>query len=151
VLLEWSTPIRPLAEGEADRLFTRTVDYWQSWIRRSRYHGRWREMVLRSALVLKLLVYRPTGALVAAPTTSLPQELGGVRNWDYRYTWIRDAAFTTYALMALGFTDEAAAFMDWLEQRCHEAPADRGLHVLYSVDGNADLDEIVLDHLAGYR
>jgi GH15 family glucan-1,4-alpha-glucosidase len=151
VVLEWSTPIRPLAEGEADRLFTRTVDYWQSWIRRGRYHGRWREMVLRSALVLKLLVYRPTGALVAAPTTSLPEELGGMRNWDYRYTWIRDAAFTTYALMALGFTDEAAAFMDWLEQRCHEAPADRGLHVLYSVDGNADLDEIVLDHLAGYR
>ncbi len=151
VVLEWSTPIRPLDEGEADRLFTRTVDYWQSWIRRGRYHGRWREMVLRSALVLKLLVYRPTGALVAAPTTSLPEELGGIRNWDYRYTWIRDAAFTTYALMALGFTDEAAAFMDWLEQRCHEAPADRGLHVLYSVDGNADLDEIVLEHLAGYR
>jgi GH15 family glucan-1,4-alpha-glucosidase len=151
VVLEWSTPIRPLIDGEADRLFTRTVNYWQSWLRQSRYHGRWREMVLRSALVLKLLVYRPTGALVAAPTTSLPEELGGVRNWDYRYTWIRDAAFTTYALMALGFTDEAAAFMDWLEQRCQEAPADRGLYVLYNVDGDADLEETVLDHLAGYR
>ncbi|WP_322778340.1 glycoside hydrolase family 15 protein [Frankia sp. Cas4] len=151
VVLEWNTPIRPLVEGEADRLFNRTLTYWQTWLRRSRYHGRWREMVNRSALVLKLLVYRPTGALVAAPTTSLPEELGGIRNWDYRYTWIRDAAFTTYALMTLGFTDEAAAFMDWLEQRCHEAPAGKGLHVLYSVDGNADLDEIVLEHLRGYR
>ncbi len=151
VVLEWNTPIRPLVEGEAERLFNRTLTYWQNWLRRSRYHGRWREMVHRSALVLKLLVYRPTGALVAAPTTSLPEELGGIRNWDYRYTWIRDAAFTIYALMTLGFTDEAAAFMDWLEQRCQEAPGDKGLHVLYSVDGNADLDEIVLDHLRGYR
>ncbi|MCM3921441.1 glycoside hydrolase family 15 protein [Frankia sp. AiPs1] len=151
IVLEWNSTIRPLIIGEADTLFTRTLNYWQAWLRQSRYHGRWREMVLRSALVLKLLVYRPTGALVAAPTTSLPEELGGVRNWDYRYTWIRDAAFTTYALMALGFTDEAAAFMDWLEQRCHEAPKDSGLYVLYSVDGNAHLDEIVLDHLSGYR
>jgi GH15 family glucan-1,4-alpha-glucosidase len=151
VVLEWNSQIRPLVEGEADVLFARTVAYWQNWIKRSRYHGRWREMVLRSALVLKLLVYRPTGALVAAPTTSLPEELGGVRNWDYRYTWIRDAAFTTYALMALGFTDESAAFMDWLEHRCHEAPTDKGLYVLYSVDGNADLNETVLEHLAGYR
>ncbi|MEX5631229.1 glycoside hydrolase family 15 protein [Parafrankia sp. FMc2] len=151
IVLEWNSPIRPLQTGEADELFARTLGYWQSWLRSARYQGRWREMVLRSALVLKLLVYRPTGALIAAPTTSLPEELGGVRNWDYRYTWIRDAAFTTYALMALGFTDEAAAFMDWLEQRCKEAPPDQGLRVLYSVDGNADLDEIVLEHLAGYR
>ncbi|EFC83549.1 glycoside hydrolase family 15 protein [Parafrankia sp. EUN1f] len=151
IVLEWNSRIRPLAPGEADEMFARTLSYWQTWLRRGRYQGRWREMVLRSALVLKLLVYRPTGALIAAPTTSLPEELGGVRNWDYRYTWIRDAAFTTYALMALGFTDEAAAFMDWLEQRCKEAPPGRGLRVLYSVDGNANLDEIVLDHLAGYR
>jgi GH15 family glucan-1,4-alpha-glucosidase len=151
VVLEWNSAPRPLHLGEAEDLFTRTQRYWQSWLRQSRYQGRWREMVLRSALVLKLLVYRPTGALVAAPTTSLPEELGGVRNWDYRYTWIRDAAFTTYALMALGFTDEAAAFMDWLEQRCHEAPSDRGLYTLYSVDGKFDLDEIVLEHLSGYR
>ncbi|WP_018634683.1 glycoside hydrolase family 15 protein [Parafrankia elaeagni] len=151
IVLEWDSEIRPLQTGEADTLFARTLGYWQNWLRSARYQGRWREMVLRSALVLKLLVYRPTGALIAAPTTSLPEELGGVRNWDYRYTWIRDAAFTTYALMALGFTDEAAAFMDWLEQRCKEAPPDQGLSVLYSVDGNADLDEIVLEHLAGYR
>jgi GH15 family glucan-1,4-alpha-glucosidase len=151
VVLEWNSMPRPLLPGEVDALFTRTMHYWQTWLRRSRYQGRWREMVLRSALVLKLLVYRPTGALVAAPTTSLPEELGGGRNWDYRYTWIRDAAFTTYALMALGFTEEAAAFMDWLEQRCHEVPRGSGLQVLYSVDGNANLDEIVLEHLSGYR
>jgi GH15 family glucan-1,4-alpha-glucosidase len=151
VVLEWNSMPRPLLPGEVDALFTRTMHYWQTWLRRSRYQGRWREMVLRSALVLKLLVYRPTGALVAAPTTSLPEELGGGRNWDYRYTWIRDAAFTTYALMALGFTEEAAAFMDWLEQRCHEVPHGSGLQVLYSVDGNANLDEIVLEHLSGYR
>ena len=82
--------------------------YWQSWLRTSRYRGRWREMVERSALCLKLLVYQPTGALVAAPTTSLPETLGGTRNWDYRFTWVRDAAFTLYALMSLGFTEEAA-------------------------------------------
>jgi GH15 family glucan-1,4-alpha-glucosidase len=151
VVLEWNATIRPLVENEADRLFERTMTYWQDWVRRGRYHGRWREMVTRSALVLKLLVYRPSGALVAAPTTSLPEELGGVRNWDYRYTWIRDAAFTIYALMALGFTDEAAAFMEWLEERCREAPLDKGLYVLYRVDGSVDLDEVVLDHLEGYR
>jgi GH15 family glucan-1,4-alpha-glucosidase len=151
VVLEWNSTIRPLIDGEADRLFDRTLSYWQTWLRRGRYHGRWREMVTRSALVLKLLVYRPTGALVAAPTTSLPEELGGVRNWDYRYTWIRDAAFTIYALMALGFTDEAASFMDWLEQRCREAPPEAGLYVLYRVDGSVDLDETVLSNLRGYR
>ena len=84
------------------------------WIARSSYRGRWREMVHRSALTLKLLTYQPTGAIVAAPTTGLPEQLGGERNWDYRYTWIRDAAFTLYALLRLGFTEEAAAFMDWL-------------------------------------
>jgi GH15 family glucan-1,4-alpha-glucosidase len=128
-----------------------TVAYWRNWLRRSRYQGRFREMVERSALVLKLLVYEPTGALVAAPTTSLPESVGGTRNWDYRYTWIRDAAFTLYALMRLGFTDEAASFMTWLEARCQEAPADRGLQVLYAIDGNPQVPESVLDHLEGYQ
>ena len=110
LLLEWGGPPEPPAEGEADRLLDYTVACWRNWLCRSRYQGRYREMVERSALVLKLLVYQPTGALVAAPTTSLPESVGGVRNWDYLYTWIRDAAFTLYGLMRLGFTDEAAGF-----------------------------------------
>jgi len=151
LLLEWGGEPRPLVEGEAQELFDKTVTYWRHWLRRSRYQGRYREMVERSALVLKLLVYQPTGALVAAPTTSLPEFVGGPRNWDYRYTWIRDAAFTLYGLMRLGFTEEAAGFMDWLEARCREAPADHGLQVLYSIDGNPEIPEFELDHLEGYK
>ena len=124
---------------------------WRAWIRRSRYQGRYREMVERSALVLKLLVYQPTGALVAAPTTSLPELLGGGRNWDYRYTWIRDAAFTIYGLMRLGFMEEAAGFMSWLEARCREVPEGKGLQVLYTIDGKPEVPESVLEHLEGYR
>jgi len=150
LLLEWGGRPQPPAEGEADRLLNDTVAYWRRWLRRSRYRGRYREMVERSALVLKLLVYQPTGALVAAPTTSLPESVGGARNWDYRYTWIRDAAFTLYALMRLGFTDEAADYMTWLEARCREAD-DRGLQVLYTIDGNPEVPETTLDHLDGYK
>jgi GH15 family glucan-1,4-alpha-glucosidase len=127
------------------------VTYWQEWLSQSRYDGRWREMVHRSALCLKLLVYQPTGALVAAPTTSLPEAIGHGRNWDYRYTWIRDAAFTVSVLMRLGFVEEAAAFMDWLEARCRECPHGEGLQTLYRIDGSRDLEEEALDHLAGYR
>ena len=111
------------------RRVRRTVAFWRGWLRRSRYSGRWREMVHRSALTLKLLTYAPTGAIVAAPTTSLPEQLGGTRNWDYRYTWMRDAAFSLYALLRLGFTEEAGAFMQWLEARfrhaadCESGPA----------------------------
>jgi GH15 family glucan-1,4-alpha-glucosidase len=151
LLLEWDGQPEPPAEGEADQLLEYTVAHWHNWLRRSRYQGRYREVVERSALVLKLLVYQPTGALVAAPTTSLPEAVGGVRNWDYRYTWIRDAAFTLYGLMRLGFTDEAASFMTWLEARCREAPAGKGLRVLYAVDGNPDVPESALDHLEGYK
>src|SRR5262249_18513223 len=96
-------------EAEAD--FRETVAYWQRWLAHCTYHGRWREVVQRSALALKLLTHEPTGALVAALTTSLPEQLGGVRNWDYRYCWLRDAAFTLYALMRIGFVEEAASFM----------------------------------------
>jgi GH15 family glucan-1,4-alpha-glucosidase len=150
LLLEWGEHARPLRLDEGHDLFVHTMEFWRRWLAHSRYQGRYREMVERSALLLKLLVYQPTGALVAAPTTSLPELLGGSRNWDYRYTWMRDAAFTLYGLMRLGFTDEAAAFMSWLERRCREAPPDRGLQVLYTIDGSPDAPEMTLDHLDGY-
>jgi GH15 family glucan-1,4-alpha-glucosidase len=149
--LEWNGEVRPLAEGETEELFTRTSDFWQGWVSQSRYQGRWREMVQRSALVLKLLVYHPTGALVAAPTTSLPEQLGGGRNWDYRYSWLRDAAFTVYALMTLGFLEEAASFMEWVQHRCETATRERDIMIMYTVDGGEDIPETVLDHLDGYQ
>ena len=138
-------------ELEADSLFRGTVEYWQRWLSKCKYKGRWREMVERSALALKLLTYEPTGAIVAAPTCSLPEELGGVRNWDYRYTWIRDAAFTLYALLRIGFTDEATHFMSWIKTRCHELNPDGSLQIMYGIDGRHELIEETLDHLEGYR
>jgi GH15 family glucan-1,4-alpha-glucosidase len=149
--LEWRGEVRPLVRGEADTLFARTSDFWQGWLAQSRYTGRWREMVHRSALALKLLVYHPTGALVAAPTTSLPEEVGGERNWDYRYSWLRDAAFTIYSLMTLGFLEESAAFMDWIQKRCEQASSERDLMIMYSIDGEEHIPEVLLDHLEGYR
>ena len=136
-----------------EELFRDTVAFWRRWLGGSRYQGRWRETVHRSALTLKLLTYKPTGAIVAAPTTSLPEQLGGPRNWDYRYTWIRDAAFSLYALLRLGFTEEAEAFMNWLTARFHKAKLRESgpLQIMYSVDGRAELPEEVLDHLEGYR
>ena len=128
-----------------------TVQYWRRWLSQCSYRGRWREMVNRSALTLKLMTYEPTGAIVAAPTTSLPEALGGTRNWDYRYTWIRDAAFTLYALLRIGFTHEATAFMLWLDQRCHEPNPDGTLQIVYGIDGRHDLPELSLDHLSGYH
>ncbi|MBO3749412.1 glycoside hydrolase family 15 protein [Streptosporangiaceae bacterium NEAU-GS5] len=144
---------RLYGEDETREAFEGTVDYWRTWLSRSRYQGRWREMVHRSALTLKLLTYAPTGAIVAAATTSLPEVMGGARNWDYRYTWIRDASFSLYALLRLGFTDEAAAFMDWLAQRFREsdATAGRPLQIMYDIHGGAELTEQTLPHLAGYR
>ena len=134
-------------------LFEATVAYWRRWLSRSRYTGRWREMVNRSALTLKLLTYAPSGAIVAAPTTSLPEQVGGERNWDYRYTWIRDAAFSLYGLLRLGFTDEAAAFMDWLTDRFRDCrDGDSGpLQIMYGIDGRSELPEDVLEHWEGYR
>jgi GH15 family glucan-1,4-alpha-glucosidase len=125
---------------------------WRDWVARMRYHGRWREMVQRSAITLKLCTYAPTGAMVAAPTTSLPETLGGRRNWDYRYAWLRDSAFTAFAFQRLGFYDEAISFNDWIEERCRETdPADPQLQIVYGIDGSSDLTEVELTHLEGYR
>ena len=140
-----------LSEAEARELFKDTVDYWIRWLSHGTYTGRWREMVQRSALALKLLTYEPTGAIVAAPTCSLPEGIGGERNWDYRYTWIRDAAFTVYGLLRIGFTEEAGKFMDWIEARCHELESDGHLQIMYGIDGRHTLTEETLDHLDGYR
>jgi GH15 family glucan-1,4-alpha-glucosidase len=131
--------------------FLETKRYWQTWLSQCQYQGRWREMVHRSALVLKLLTYEPTGAIVAAPTTSLPETIGGARNWDYRYTWLRDASFTIYSLLILGFLEEAGTFMDWLDARCHELEECGSLQPIFTITGGHDLTERTLDHLEGYR
>lgn len=136
---------------EADELFDQTVTYWRRWLSRCTYTGRWREMVYRSALCLKLLTFEPTGAIVAAPTCSLPETPGGVRNWDYRYTWMRDAAFTVYAFLKIGFTEEADRFLKWLAARAGEVEADGSLQIVYGINGRHDLTEQTLDHLDGYR
>ena len=143
-------PTREYRTGECDDLFHETIEYWRAWLSKSRYRGRWREMINRSALVLKLLTYEPTGAIVAAPTCSLPESLGGVRNWDYRYAWIRDAAFTLYSLLRIGFTEEATKFMSFLDARCHELKRNGALQTVYGIDGRHDLNEVTLDHWEGY-
>lgn len=137
--------------SEVDDMFEHTVKYWRRWLSRCTYTGRWREMVYRSALCLKLLTFEPTGAIVAAPTCSLPETPGGVRNWDYRYTWIRDAAFTVYGFLKIGFTEEADRFLKWLAARTKEDEADGSLQIMYGIDGRHELTEQTLDHLDGYR
>jgi GH15 family glucan-1,4-alpha-glucosidase len=130
-----------------------TARFWRSWLHRSSYAGRWREMVNRSAITLKLLTYAPTGAPVAAPTTGLPEQAGGERNWDYRYTWIRDGSFSIYSLLGLGYLEEAAAFGVWLRDRVQEQ-AGKGsgpLKIMYRVDGTSDLVEESLEHWEGWR
>jgi GH15 family glucan-1,4-alpha-glucosidase len=134
-----------------ERALAETTLFWNRWIGKCRYQGRWREMVHRSALVLKLMTFQPTGAIVAAPTCSLPEEIGGVRNWDYRFTWIRDAAFTIYAFLRLGYTEEAAQFMTWVQERAKERDPGIPLQIMYGIDGRHALPEEHLDHLDGYR
>ena len=148
---EYDLTPSPFSDSDYYELLQQTLRYWRNWLAHCQYQGRWREMVQRSALVLKLLTYAPTGAIVAAPTTSLPEVIGGTRNWDYRYTWLRDASFTLYSLLILGLTQEAEAFMSWLDARCHDIEADRGLQPLYGIRGERDLPELTLDHLEGYR
>lgn len=134
---------------QGDELFKETIEFWRQWMSSCTYHGRWLETVQRSALTLKLLTFAPTGAIIAAPTTSLPEVIGGPRNWDYRYTWLRDAAFTIYALIRIGFYHESIRFMQWLMERCTDA--DRNLQIMYTVDGRRNLTEMTLDHFEGYK
>ncbi|MFL7867627.1 MAG: glycoside hydrolase family 15 protein [Anaerolineales bacterium] len=131
--------------------FKDTVNYWRGWVGKSNYKGRWREMVNRSALTLKLLTSWHHGPILAAPTFGLPEQIGGERNWDYRFTWIRDASFTIYAFIRLGYTEEAAAFMRWIEERCDDLAPDGTLQTVYGQDGRRDLTEFELSHLEGYQ
>ena len=140
-----------VAAGACEHCLQETLTYWRRWIKQSNYRGRWREMVHRSALALKLLTSRKHGGIIAAATYGLPEAAGGERNWDYRYTWIRDASFTVYAFMRLGFSEEAIGFMRWVRERvdgCTETPAK--LRILYSLRGEHQLPESSLDHLAGH-
>jgi GH15 family glucan-1,4-alpha-glucosidase len=139
-----------LASTDWPATLDRARDDWSRWADRCTYRGPYRELVRRSVLVLKLLTYAPTGAVVAAPTTSLPESVGGPRNWDYRYTWLRDSSLILYALMTTGYESEASAFFGWLESVHHARPT-ASFRVLYRVDGGSGLNERTLDWLSGYR
>ncbi|HVI74277.1 MAG TPA: glycoside hydrolase family 15 protein [Anaeromyxobacteraceae bacterium] len=152
-ILEEATPGQPAACGATDYVsatFKQTNDNWRRFVARLTYRGRWREIVNRSVLTLRLLVSNEHGSMVASPTLGLPERLGGDRNWDYRYTWIRDASFALYAAQRIGFTD-ARAFMEWVEARCGELGPDGSLQVMYGIDGRHVLPEETLPHWSGYR
>ncbi len=144
---------RRIPPAELQALIDDTSRFWRNWLHRSTYRGRWREIVSRSAMTLKLMTYAPSGALVAAPTAGLPELAGGERNWDYRYTWIRDASFSVYSLLGLGHVEEAAAFGQWVRDRVIEHGGDGAspLKIMYRVDGSSDLTEETLDHFEGWR
>jgi GH15 family glucan-1,4-alpha-glucosidase len=146
---------RALPPGEIDRLADDTSAYWKDWLRRSTYTGRWREVVTRSAMTLKLMTYEPTGAPVAAATFGLPEQAGGERNWDYRFTWVRDGSLTMHALTGLGYLDEAARFGAWLRDRVTSSKSTGNgsgpIKIMYRVDGSSDLTEETLDHFEGWR
>jgi GH15 family glucan-1,4-alpha-glucosidase len=155
IVLESGASARPaiVAEQELESWFSETVSFWRNWLAAGTYRGRWREAVERSAVTLKLMQYAPTGGMVAAPTAALPEQLGGERNWDYRYTWIRDASFSVQALLKLGFYSEARILSHWIRDRVEERVGKPGppLGTMYRVDGRCDLTEHVLDHFEGYR
>ncbi|MGI8634814.1 MAG: glycoside hydrolase family 15 protein, partial [Segetibacter sp.] len=124
-----------------------TVAFWQNWMKQSTYKGAWQEMVNRSALTLKLLISSRYGSMVAAPTFSLPESIGYSRNWDYRYTWIRDAAFSMHAFLQLGFMEEAEAFLSWIKKQSTE----KELQLMFTIDGDTHLEEYELNYLEGYK
>ncbi|HVV56679.1 MAG TPA: glycoside hydrolase family 15 protein [Mucilaginibacter sp.] len=127
------------------------INYWKEWTDQSTYNGHWMEIVNRSAMMLKLLTSYKYGSLVAAPTFSLPEAIGGTRNWDYRYTWIRDASFTVYCLLNLGYTKEAGRFIDWVQNKCFDLKKKRSLQIMYKLDGSKKIDEVELNYLEGYK
>jgi GH15 family glucan-1,4-alpha-glucosidase len=139
--------------ADLDRMLDETTRFWRDWLEQSTYTGRWREVVSRSAMTLKLLTYNPTGAPVAAVTAGLPEDPGGERNWDYRFTWVRDGSFSMYALLGLGHQEEAAKFGNWLRERVTEQAGQKSgpMKIMYRVDGSSDLREETLKHLEGWR
>jgi pentatricopeptide repeat protein len=145
---------RSLHRAELEQLADDTAKFWKAWLARSTYTGRWREQVTRSAMTLKLMTYNPTGAPVAAATLGLPEQAGGERNWDYRFTWIRDGSLTMHALANLGYLEEAGRFGMWLRDRVTESVGRDGsgpIKIMYRVDGSSDLTEETLDHFEGWR
>jgi GH15 family glucan-1,4-alpha-glucosidase len=143
---EITTPL-PGIEYYSENTYHQTIKEWRTWVSRSTYKGLYTELIQRSAITLKLLTSVEFGSVVAAPTFSIPETIGGNRNWDYRFTWIRDAAFTMYAFLTLGYYDEATAFMKWISNLCQ----DNNLLLLYSITGNKSIPEQELDHLDGYK
>ena len=148
---EYAPEIKILDPERIENHFNQTARYWREWIARSNYSGRWREMVNRSALVLKLLCSQEYGSLIAAPTFGVPERIGGERNWDYRYTWLRDSSFSLYAFMRLGFTEEARAFTLWLRDRLHDDAEHGPLQVMYRINGDQELEEEILENFQGYE
>ncbi|MEU9993884.1 glycoside hydrolase family 15 protein [Streptomyces sp. NPDC050848] len=157
IVLETSSPgaagPAPVTAPTLEEELRETHTYWHLWIRRCRYRGRWQHMVNRSAITLKLLIYAPSGAPIAAATMGLPEQVGGERNWDYRYTWIRDASLSVRVLLDLGYIEEADAFRRWLGDRFRGPRPSGGepMQIMYRIDGDPELSEEILDHLSGYR
>jgi GH15 family glucan-1,4-alpha-glucosidase len=142
----------PAPDAQAlEVLIEMATEHWRKWSARSSYRGRWRETVMRSALVLKLMTSRDHHSMIAAPTFGLPESLGEGRNWDYRATWIRDASFTVYAFIRLGYIEEASNFMNWVENRLADCDSDGQVQIMYRLNGNKDFPESELDHMAGFQ
>jgi GH15 family glucan-1,4-alpha-glucosidase len=140
----------PLIISLLEKRYLDTIEYWRKWARKCSYNGPYKDMVMRSALTLKLLIYEPTGAIVAAPTTSLPEEIGGVRNWDYRYAWLRDSSLILYSLITIGYEEEAADFFEWLKET-HQNNPESMTQLMYRVDGDHNIDESILEDIEGYQ